>query len=63
MEHRKNYCLIMKFTSFLVALLFVALSATAQIFKPVSHPSADCIYVVDSVDNLPDSLELYEEQR
>lgn len=52
----------MKFTS-LVVLLFVTFSATAQIFKPVSQPSADSVYVVDSVDNLPDSLELYEEQR
>ena len=48
--------------STLLTLFFVSFSY-AQIVT--SHPdhSGDTIYVVDSVDYLPDSLELFEEQR
>lgn len=43
--------------------LFFATSASAQILTSSNDNSLDSLYVVDSVDMLPDSLELFEEQR
>lgn len=53
----------MKYISFLIVLLLLVFTANAQVVKPNHRSELDSVYVVDSVDNLPDSLELYEEQR
>ena len=48
----------------LAAFLFLLMaSAEAQVVHPVPDPVTDSVYVVDTVDYIPDSLELYEEQR
>lgn len=47
---------------FLLLALFVG-SASSQVVQPVPDIVTDTVYEVDSVDMLPDSLELYEEQR
>lgn len=47
-------------TAFLTILF---LAAEAQIIKPDPEIVADSVYAVDSVEMLPDSLELFEEQR
>lgn len=39
------------------------LAASAQVVQPVPDLVADTVYVVDTVETLPDSLELFEEQR
>ena len=49
---------------FLLAFLcFVISAAESQVVQPDEDIPIDTVYVVDSVDYLPDSLELYEEQR
>lgn len=48
------------FTTVFSLLLFVAHSQVAQ---PVPELARDSVYVVDSIESLPDSLELFEEQR
>lgn len=53
----------MKSTFLIIVLLFLVLAAKAQIIKPRTELPADSVYVVDSVDFIPDSLELFEEQR
>ena len=53
----------MKYISSLIVLLLLVFTANAQVVKPNHRSELDSVYVVDSVDNLPDSLELYEEQR
>ena len=54
----------MKYTCATIAILFLAFTVNAQVVNHVTPRQAtDSVYVVDSVENLPDSLELYEEQR
>ena len=43
--------------------LSISMLVPAQVGKSVAASDPDSVYVVDSVDYLPDSLELYEEQR
>ena len=53
----------MKKTASLVLLsLFFVATGRAQVVHPLDLP-ADSVYVVDSVEHLPDSIELFEEQR
>ena len=49
--------------SILAFILFIVLSVPAQVAKPVHPSEPDSVYVVDTIETLPDSLELYEEQR
>ena len=42
---------------------FLCQYAFPQVVNPLADLPSDTIYVIDSVDYLPDSLELYEEQR
>ena len=42
---------------------FLSQYAFPQVVNPLADLPSDTIYVIDSVDYLPDSLELYEEQR
>ncbi|MBQ3709742.1 MAG: LysM peptidoglycan-binding domain-containing protein [Bacteroidales bacterium] len=53
----------MKKTFFTAFFLLMFFSAESQVVRPVPELAADTVYVVDSVDYLPDSLELFEEQR
>lgn len=49
----------------ILAILFLAIGVriNAQVTKKTPTPEPDSVYVVDSVDYIPDSLELFEEQR
>ena len=42
---------------------FILFAAESQVVRPVPDHVTDSVYIVDSVDMLPDSLELFEEQR
>ena len=53
----------MKYTALIVTILFFALPMYSQVNIPDPSHTVDSVYVVDSVDFIPDSLELYEEQR
>lgn len=53
----------MKYILSVIFFLFFSFVLRAQINKSLPESSRDSVYVVDSVDFLPDSLELYEEQR
>lgn len=53
----------MKNILLLSTLLSAAVALNAQIVKQQPDHTADSVYVVDSVDYIPDSLELFEEQR
>ena len=53
----------MKYAALIVTILSIALPVYSQVVSPARGHEPDSVYVVDSVDYLPDSLELYEEQR
>ena len=53
----------MKYAALIVTILSLALPVYSQVVSPTRVHEPDSVYVVDSVDYLPDSLELYEEQR
>ena len=53
----------MKKILLIVPFSFLMFIAEAQVVKPVPEIVTDSVYEVDSVDMLPDSLELFEEQR
>lgn len=54
---------VMKLAALTVILVSLALPGFSQVVKSDPDQLRDSVYVVDSVDYLPDSLELYEEQR
>ena len=56
-------CNHLKYCILFIFLCCITLAVPAQINKTVPASERDSVYVVDSVDYLPDSLELYEEQR
>lgn len=56
-SNKLKYCILTFFT------VTFCLIANAQVTKETPTSTVDTVYVVDSVDYLPDSLELYEEQR
>ena len=53
----------MKKTLLTALLSTLFLAAESQVAKPTPKTATDSVYIVESVDQLPDSLDLYEEQR
>ncbi|MBO4328249.1 MAG: LysM peptidoglycan-binding domain-containing protein [Bacteroidales bacterium] len=53
----------LKYSVLTILFSTTTLFVTAQVTKPVRPSEPDSVYVVDSIETLPDSLELYEEQR
>ena len=53
----------MKKTLLLVSMVCCVLLAKSQVTQPMPELPTDSVYVIDSIDYLPDSLELFEEQR
>ena len=53
----------MKKTLFSIFFTWIALTLQSQVVQPFTELSADSLFVVDSLESLPDSVELFEEQR
>lgn len=53
----------MKKAFLVIFILFFVTTMKSQVVQPTPEMVTDTLYVVDSVDFIPDSLELFEEQR
>ena len=53
----------LKYIILAISFLAIGVRTNAQVTKKTPTPEPDSVYVVDSVDYIPDSLELFEEQR
>jgi len=53
----------LKYIILAILFLTIGVRTNAQVTQKTPTPEPDSVYVVDSVDYIPDSLELFEEQR